>query len=918
MCRSIANAAERSLRILLNSLPIMPKKIFISLALFFLFLITAKAQLGKEAWHWQFGQNCSLDFSTGVPVIGTSAINQWEGTASISDKNTGQLLFYTDGKQIWNKNNIQMPNGFGLLGDNSSTQSALIVPKPGSTTLYYVFTCPANATLGVGVYYSIIDITLNGGLGDVTLKNKQLTAPRVTEKLTAVKNCNNTGYWIIDHSIDDIIGSNAFNAYSLTSAGIDTTPVISNIGKVIGFDPYDDALGYLKASSNGKKLACAFELDSCLQIFDFNNATGIISNPITINYSLTTGPYSIEFSPDNSKLYARVSPTSNLSGTVSQFDLSSNSSSTIINSQTLITYGNKSTLQLGPDGKIYVGDFYSQNIDVINNPNNVGVACNYQTNIITFPLSSKMLLGLPNFINANHVDFTPVNVLKDTVVCTPNNGGNYVANATLDSAMHYTWYDSTQSPIKTFSTSGNYWIDITENSGCTYRDSFNLVFSVKPNINLNDTTLCSPSCLLNAPNNYYNYLWSTGDTTKQITVTNSGHYWVTAANSYGCKNSDSMQVVLNSPPVINILHDTTICSNASVILSENATYPNTLTYNWSDGSNFAIHNISTPGNYWVDYTLNTTCIVRDSFSFTIDSLPYIYLGHDTVLCKPSFILIANIENAYFWNTGSTNQQITVTNSGSYSVIVTNIDGCKNADSINITLYTPPIVDVFKDSAECGNQFSPITLTAYYPNTASYNWSDGFVGQAHTLSSPGNYWVQYTLNNTCISKDSFNLSVNKYPVINLGNDTSFCSSSLNLNALNSSASYVWSGGQTTPSIEVSTAGVYWVQVKQNNCIVSDTLKIIPYHSDYEFAMPNIITPNNDGINDFVDFSTYQFSNIQLEIYNRWGLKVIESNNPNFIWKPSEEDGTYFYTIQYKTDCGNQSKSNILKGFVTIIR
>jgi gliding motility-associated-like protein len=130
--------------------------------------------------------------------------------------------------------------------------------------------------------------------------------------------------------------------------------------------------------------------------------------------------------------------------------------------------------------------------------------------------------------------------------------------------------------------------------------------------------------------------------------------------------------------------------------------------------------------------------------------------------------------------------------------------------------------------------------------------------------------------------------------------------------------VWSGGQTTPSIEVSTAGVYWVQVKQNNCIVSDTLKIIPYHSDYEFAMPNIITPNNDGINDFVDFSTYQFSNIQLEIYNRWGLKVIESNNPNFIWKPSEEDGTYFYTIQYKTDCGNQSKSNILKGFVTIIR
>jgi hypothetical protein len=744
--------------------------------LFLLFFTTSViAQLGSEAWHWQFGQNCSLDFSSGVPVIGSSPVNIWEGTASISDKNTGQLLFYTDGMQVWNKNNVQMPNGFGLMGNGSSTQSALILAKPGSTTLYYVFTSPAFALPNVGVYYSLVDMTLNGGLGDITIKNQLLTAPQVTEKLTAVKYCSGVGYWIIDH----LCNSDAFNAYLLTANGIDTVPVISHIGRVIDYNT-DGEIGYLRASPNSKRLACGIETDSCLQLFDFNNATGIISNPITITYSLTQGPYGVEFSPDNSKLYASVAnseaPNYN-NGAVFQYDLSNYTQSAIINSQTQIIFlsADNGALQLGPDGKIYRADPYTQFIDVINNPNNLGSLCNYQSAAITFPSSAKVLEGLPNFIDESGFAFTTVNVIKDTIACTLNS--NYIANATLNNALNYTWYDSTTNPIKTISMSGSYWIDITENNGCIYRDSFSLVISNYPIVNLgNDTILCSPSYLLNITNNNYNYLWNTGDTTQQITIINSGNYWVTATNSFGCKN---------------------------------------------------------------------------------------------------------------------------------------------IDTINVSLYIAPVINIFKDSTECGSAFIPITLNANYPNAASYSWSDGFIGQLHTLTTPGTYWVQYELNNTCISRDSFGVYINPYPTINLGNDTSFCSGTLTLNAYNSSATYIWNNGETTATILASTVGVYWVQVIQNNCVQSDTLKITPYHSTFDFIMPNIVTPNNDGINDFIDFEKFQFSSLQLEIYNRWGNKIFESFNPDCIWKPAEDDGIYFYTLKYNVNC-EKSETTELIGYISIVR
>jgi hypothetical protein len=539
-------------------------------------------------------------------------------------------------------------------------------------------------------------MSLNGGLGDVTTKNILLTPPPTTEKLTAVKHCNGVDYWIIDHPFN----SNTFNAYLLTSSGINLTPVVSNIGTMQSGTTLN-TIGYLKASPNGKKLALGIlQYIPILEIFDFNNLTGQISNPITITYP-TYGVYGIAFSPDSYKIYATI-----YNGLLYQYDLSSNSASAIIASQTIIPDSimpyNIGALQLAPNGKIYISVQDSTTLAVINNPNGLGLSCHFQLKGLSLSTGTKCFYGLPNFIEA-------------------------------DNLYHSQSYNI---PLCNFPS---YAISVNGNS---------------------------------------NYQWLNGDTTKSININTFGNYWVSFINSQGCKEVDTFHVTKILPPSINILHDTSQCSNLVSPLIENATDSNAISYLWNDGS-----------------------------------------------------------------------------------------------------------------------ISPI----------------------RTITSSGSYWVNYTLNNFCVSRDSFSYSINNIPSVNLGDDTTFCLGNLLKNVFNPSSSYLWSTGQTSSEITVTTPNSYWVKVTTKyGCINSDTLIVYPELSAFDFALPNIVTPDNDGINDFIDFGKYQFSSLQLDIYNRWGFKVFESNNPTCVWKPTEDDGIYYYTLNYIINCGIETQNKPLKGFITIVR
>src|SRR6218665_733765 len=143
------------------------------ITLFFILFLPIILFSQNETWNWQSGNHSGMRFGNGDEPVGiTSAVNTLEVTSSISYKN-GNLLFYTDGVTVWNRNNQPMPNGFGLMGLATSTHSALIVRKPGSDNLYYIFTADGTSTslnhyMENGYRYSIVDMNLDNGLGDLT------------------------------------------------------------------------------------------------------------------------------------------------------------------------------------------------------------------------------------------------------------------------------------------------------------------------------------------------------------------------------------------------------------------------------------------------------------------------------------------------------------------------------------------------------------------------------------------------------------------------------------------------------------------------------------------------------------------------------------------------------------------------------
>jgi hypothetical protein len=285
-----------------------------------------------------------------------------------------------------------MPNGTGLMGGMSSTQAALIVPKPDNANEYYIFTTDQTGD-SLGLRFSIVNMLLDGGNGDLNTRNIRLKVP-VTEKVTAVRQPETSNYWLVAHGWND----DAFYAFKVTPSGIDSA-VVSHTGIVHSNALVQNSYGQMKFNTCGDKLALAAGYLDKVEIFDFDVATGVVSNPQTISYN--DHVYGIEFSPDNNLLYVS---TYQITGTLLQYDLSLNTPDMIAQVKTISTTPDIYPLQRGPDGKIYVVKSYSQYLGVIQSPNSIGaVACNYIEN--GFDLDPAFMgynsgIGLPNFVSS--------------------------------------------------------------------------------------------------------------------------------------------------------------------------------------------------------------------------------------------------------------------------------------------------------------------------------------------------------------------------------------------------------------------------------------------------------------------------------------------------------------------------------------
>lgn len=461
------------------------------------FLISTCSFAQKQAANWFFGYGAALQFDLGANTLTSvdgGALSTNEGCASISNA-FGDLLFYTDGISIWDRNNNVMPNGNGLFGDPSSTQSAIIVPKPNDDDIFYVFTVD-NALDGVnfGMNYSTVDMTLNGGLGNVISKNLNIL-PICSEKVSAVlKDCLTKSIWVITYASQNGSGNNynTFYAYEVSDTGVNTVPVTSTFTGMTT----QEARGYLKLSPDGLKLACA-NMGSGMFLFDFDVATGIVSNQRLLNIPTASGSaYGVEFSPNSNVLYVHSSndqlssAASAHASTLSQFDLTSpniSASRITIDQQQLYRGG----LQLGPDGKIYRAlsatyDIGVPFLGVINNPNVVGAGCDYQHNAVSLsPNNSSQ--GLPPFIQS--IFSTQVDIIRDnvnTVNLPLCEGENYTLMADEIPGASYSWtLDGNPLPDTDFDViinqSGNYQVYIDLNDGdCDIEGQAFITYSAIP------------------------------------------------------------------------------------------------------------------------------------------------------------------------------------------------------------------------------------------------------------------------------------------------------------------------------------------------------------------------------------------------------------------------------------------------------
>lgn len=448
----------------------MFKKLF-----FVIFLLVSQWLLAqKEANIWYFGEHAGLDFNSGNPVALTNGqLATEEGCATISNKD-GQLLFYTDGSTVWNRNHNIMLNGTGLKGHYSSTNSAIIVPKPDAPNIYYIFTIDAQAGDN-GLQYSEVDMSLDGGMGGVTSsKNNFLFAP-TTEQITAIKNPVKNAYWVVSHKWEN----NEFLAYEVTSSGVNTTPVISALGGTVN----GNFLGVMKISPNGRKLAMATKANTRLALCDFNPVTGQVSNYMNLQIIA----YGLEFSPNSKLLYACDIYGARV---LSQFNLESNNETDIYNSRVIISNGVTSHLfgamQLASDGKIYVSRNGKEYMDVINNPNGVGLSCDYELEAVY--LEGRLSkLGLPPFIQSffklesilvsntcygDHTTFELQDVV-DAVVWDFGDPASGVNNTSTDFE-----------PTHIFSSSGTYEVTLTASIGAeSVTESVFVTIKGLPNIN---------------------------------------------------------------------------------------------------------------------------------------------------------------------------------------------------------------------------------------------------------------------------------------------------------------------------------------------------------------------------------------------------------------------------------------------------
>jgi gliding motility-associated-like protein len=671
----------------------------------------------QRANVWYFGNKAGIDFNPlfntppGVATpLNDSNMDAPEGCATISDRN-GNMIFYTDGHNVYNKNHQLVDTGIG--GDPASTQSAIIIPVPGDETLYYIFTTQAiSATSQYEVRYSLYDIKMNSGTGGIVQKNIMLFS-KSTERITS------NGQWLIAHEY----GNSTFRAYQITPLGIGE-PVYSEAGSVHNFSPQQNGEGYMKIGP-GNLLAVTLSnpgVSNWIELFDFDNNTGRISNYRKIDLKEPNGQvYGIEFSLGGNKIFATVkgSPSPSL-----LFEYFLDSLKRPFFRQRIQQNGEFGALQLGPDGQIYMAINGSNTLGVIQAVEDTTMLSSFNLNGFALAGGTNSRLGLPNFVQIQGNAFGGP-VMEYSGVCF-GDSTRFVGIPT-DIIDGFQWFfgdgaSSTEaSPVHLYAAPGTYTVSMRVYNRCKLDTTIVqkvTIFAPPPQPTVpGAVALCTGAVTLDANSNNIpglTYLWSTGDSTRTITINQPAFISVTNTDVNGCF-STAQSIVADNRPQVELGPDITLCEDASTS-SLNAQNPGA-TYQWKiNGTNAGTSqiqsvNTTTPGTFTYEVTVTdpvTTCFAVDQKTYTINPTPsFVLSGTNPTSCGTATGTITLQLNAsappsgpysyFITGPGSFNQQgidqpapstigpITNRVAGTYTAIVSDqISGCAVSQAIGLS------------------------------------------------------------------------------------------------------------------------------------------------------------------------------------------------------------------------------------------
>ncbi|HRH71149.1 MAG TPA: hypothetical protein PLB89_16725, partial [Flavobacteriales bacterium] len=418
-----------------------------------------------------------------------------------------------------------------------------------------------------------------------------------------------------------------------------------------------------------------------------------------------------------------------------------------------------------------------------------------------------------------NIDFTPLPVVDlgpDRTICP----GDAVLLDATQAGGTYLWQDGSTGATFNATAAGNYSVDVTVN-GCTGSDAFTLSHFSLQTVDLGpDVTFCqggSASIGTTVPG--ATYAWNSGETNSSITVASAGIRWLDVTLN-GCTVRDSIEVFVTPLPVVDLGLDRTVCPGDPALLD--ATTPGA-TYLWSNGAVTPTINVPN-GNYDVTVTVNG-CDAADAVVVNNHPTPMVDLGADASLCPGTQLVLDATQPgaSYVWQDGSIGSTFTVVTDGTYDVELTDANGCTATDAITVVYAAPSPIDLGPDATIC--QGSTITLDATVPG-ATYLWTNGAITPAITVGTAGNFGVTVT-QGTCTVSDAIVITVAALPTVTLGNDATLCpGEQIVLNATGPGLTYAWSTGAITPTITVTSGGLYDVTVTNAaNCTATDAIDIV---------------------------------------------------------------------------------------------